>query len=110
MGLVCRYSENGRYVFTITTGGQWTAILFETGTFPALLGEGSHKAIQTNKNINRIRVICKGDTFQFIVNDVEIGSFTNDRLASGATGIIITSGPLGGPQLKIQDYIIRLPE
>ena len=89
-GVMCRAAptDNGNgYYFLISGDGQYTIRRGAVDTVGALIPWTGSGAIQQDKAINRIRVVCLGSYLALYVNDQFVAETHDDYFHRGYTGL-----------------------
>jgi hypothetical protein len=91
-GLVVRgqLHEDSLYWFGISGDGYYSVHLLESGEWIPLVAEEASDAIHQGLNAtNWLRIACKGDRFDFYVNDALLTSLNDDTFGSGYFGLAV---------------------
>jgi hypothetical protein len=92
LGLLVRYQEGGDdfYWFQISSDGYYSVDLMRDGEWETLVGWQESTAIfQGLDVVNRLRLVCNGDTFDFYVNGTYLVTVEDDTYASGNIGLSV---------------------
>jgi hypothetical protein len=99
IGLMCRYTQVGRYEFLIQPDGKWT-IRRNTSEYYAqdaknmtVLAEGQSAVI--HPDTNQLSAICRGNELIFSANGEELGRVEDDFYPEGSVGIFFESNTAG---------------
>ena len=87
-GLVFRADGDDHYTFSIRNDQQCTAYLEYQGETRVLLGWRPTPAIEPCA-ANRLTVVASGAHFTLLINDQVVGTFDDDTLAEGRTGLLV---------------------
>ena len=97
VSLICRYSEEGWYEFSIANNGlYWIYAYDATGAvhkgYNRLANGGSTK-IKTGRDTNVYAIVCSGDTLSLYINGEETNVFTDRtyQLGNGKVGVSVSS-------------------
>ena len=76
VNLVCRYSEDGWYEFTVQNDGLYSIWAYDKigGTGYQMVASGGSTAIKTGKDTNEIAASCAGKTLTLYINGVKVKS------------------------------------
>lgn len=109
--LFCRDNSTGSYGFMLDTGGYWSADYWDNEAGELIeFGYGGSVNIKTGKAVNIITVICAGDQFTFLINGVEVISFTDEsNLMPGDIGFEVSLGDIANAKVKIHDLTVTVP-
>lgn len=99
IGLMCRYTQVGRYEFLIQPDGNWT-IRRNTSEYYAqdaknmtVLAKGQSAVIRPDTN--QLSAICQGNELIFSANGEELGRVEDDFYPEGSVGIFFESFTAG---------------
>ena len=108
IGLMCRYTQLGRYEFVIQPDGSWsirrnTSEWFAPSTSKiTVLANGVSEVIQPDKN--QITATCQNDELVFSANGTELGRVKDDLYPEGYVGFFFdkyTSGSFTNLNIKV---------
>lgn len=95
-GLLLRYvSSSDYYRFVISGDGSYSFDEQKNNAWVTLIDWKKSSAIHTGHASNVLRVICKGESFAFYINDVRVDEFQNGDIAAGDVGL--TAGKYQDP-------------
>ena len=99
IGLMCRYTQVGRYEFLVQPDGNWT-IRRNTSEYYAqdaknmtVLAKGQSAVIRPDAN--QLSAICQGNELIFSANGEELGRVKDDFYPEGSVGIFFESFTAG---------------
>lgn len=75
------------YYFAISSDGSWQSGMSKEGKWELWTDWQPHPAIKLDTESNRIKIVMKGDAFQFYVNDQLVGQQTDATYGSGDIGV-----------------------
>jgi hypothetical protein len=76
------------YHFEVSSDGYWRAGTMQDGDWTDWDDWAAHSAIQTGNAMNKLKVVMKGDTFTFFVNDTEVFEKQDTTFPSGDIGVL----------------------
>ena len=89
-GVLVRYVDGDNYYrFIISGDGAYSFDKQKKNEWVTLIDWTKSSAINKGQATNVIRVVCKGDTFTFFVNDVRLGDYTDSDFASGDLALTV---------------------
>jgi len=101
-GVLFRYVDTDNfYRFDISADGQLRAQKKVKGEYTALSAWTRSTAVKQGKQVNKIGVTAIGDTFNFYVNSIYVGSVSDSSLPAGSIGLIAAAYAEGGPGVDI---------
>jgi len=116
INLVCRYSEEGWYEFTVQNDGLYSIWAYDEigGSGYNQLYSGGSTAIKQGKDVNDIQVICSGTTLALYINGAETRSIEEKRfkLRDGQIGFgvnISASNPVTPVKVEFDSITIAQP-
>ena len=87
-GLLFRVKDRKNfYHFAISSDGNWQSGLSKEGKWEVWGDWQPHPAIKLDTEVNRIKIVMKGDSLSFYVNDQLVGQHTDVTLPSGDIGV-----------------------
>ena len=87
-GVIFRFQDRKNfYHFEISSDGYWRAGVMKDGNWENWEDWAAHPAIQTGNATNHIKVVMKGDSFVYMVNDQQITQRQDASFASGDIGL-----------------------
>jgi hypothetical protein len=111
VSLVCRYSGDSWYEFTLSSSGYY-AIFVHTGQEGfTLLKDGGSPSIRTGQTTNTYTAICRGNELSLLINGTVEQAFTETRygLADGLVGVGVSS-PSGLPvSVAFDSFTVSAP-
>ena len=75
------------YHFEISSDGYWRSGMMKDGSWQNWDDWAENTAIKTGNAVNKMKVVMKGDTFTFYVNDQQVAEKTDATFASGDIGL-----------------------
>lgn len=112
-GIYPRLMDEGGYGFLISVQGSYTVGYFEKDANGALawkrlLPWTYHTALHEGFNeTNRLRVICKGDSFRMYLNGVLAGSFKDSRFSAGRLYLTVDPGEKSNGSFAFSNLQVR---
>lgn len=97
ISLICRYTEDGWYEFSITSGGLFQIWAYDaTGAVSKgynLINSGGSTAIRMGNDTNVYAIVCSGNDLTLYINGVESASFSERKYGfdKGKVGINVSS-------------------
>jgi len=93
VSLICRYSGEGWYEFSVSSNGLYQIYRYDsTLTNPyRKLAEGGSFDIRMGREENDFAAICQGNNLSLYINDTLVRTITNDELESGQVGFSVAS-------------------
>lgn len=97
-GLYLRFSDAGGYAFLISAQASHTYGYFEKQKDRSFLWQPMQPWTQSSAlnigfdRLNRLRVVCKGNSLQVYLNDMLADSFTDSRFTSGRAYVAVDPG------------------
>lgn len=111
--LVCRSTEDGEYVFYLDTGGYWQIGKFDWNASPNFtyqqLGYGGTTVINVAKAANSMVAVCHGDNLSLFINDVLVGSATDDTFPIGEFGIGVETFDYPYAEVMFYELTVSIP-
>jgi hypothetical protein len=110
LGVLVRYQADDEnfYWFQISSDGYYAVSILRDGDWESMAGWEENPAIYTGPNVvNRIAVICSGDTFDFYVNDSYLVSVVDDTFAAGNIGLAAGTFDEPGVVVEFDNLIVR---
>jgi hypothetical protein len=104
ISLVCRAGGDGWYEFSMNSGGYWYIWRYVPGKGWTKLKEGGTTAINLQKAKNHLTAVCQGDTLTLYINDVEVGSASDDQFTEGQVGVSVSTFNIKGAGVEF-DYV-----
>jgi nitrous oxidase accessory protein NosD len=87
-GLLLHYVDNSNfYRFTISGLGTYSFDKSKDNQWSNLVEWTRSPEINTGKATNRLRVICKDNTFTLFINDVQVNQVADSDFPSGKVGV-----------------------
>lgn len=88
-GIVFRANDEGSeyYVFTVTNDGRYNVALYKDDKYTDLIPYTSSPIVNIGDNANNLRVVMRGSTFDFYLNDTFLDSVTNSAIPNGVAGL-----------------------
>ena len=115
ISLVCRATSDGWYEFSMNSGGRWIIWRYdpkgrygEKGIIS--MAEGFSRAINLQKAKNHLTAVCQGDMLTLYVNDVEVGSFTDNAFSEGLIGVSVSTFDIKGAGVEFDDVAVSIPK
>jgi S1-C subfamily serine protease len=108
ISLVCRATEDGWYEFSMNSGGYWYIWKYEDKYTE--LSHGASNAINLQKAKNEITATCIGKELTFYVNQVEMGSVTDNRFkGAGQVGVSVSTFDIPGAGVEFDWFAASVP-
>jgi hypothetical protein len=87
-GVVFRFKDRKNFMhFEISSDGYWRAGVMKEGKMETYADWVQHPAIKTGKDVNRIKIVMKGDVFEYSVNNQLIFTRTEPGFERGDVGV-----------------------
>jgi hypothetical protein len=87
-GLLCRFKDRKNfYHFEVSSDGYWRAGVMKDGNWDNWDDWTPHPAILPGNATNHLKVVMKGDTFTFFVNDQQVTQKQDKTFALGDIGV-----------------------
>ncbi len=116
VSLICQYSENGWYEFTVSNAGLYSISAYDPSVtteqgYTQLAGGGS-SAIKPGKTTNTYTVNCDGSVLELFINDVLVNSISDSRFnfTEGKVGIGVSSPDLLPIDVTIESVAVSKPK
>jgi hypothetical protein len=116
VNLVCRYSTDGWYEFTVQNDGLYSIWAYDNLVYKGyqLLFDGGSTAIKTGKNTNEIAAICAGQNLTLYINGVKVKSLTEStyNLTKGQVGFglnVSVDNPVTPVIVNFKSFTIAKP-
>lgn len=91
-GVVFRFKDRKNfYHFEISSDGYWRAGMMKDGKWENWDDWAPHPGIKQGNGVNKIRVVMKGDSFTYFVNNQQIFQKTDKSFAGGDVGVFALS-------------------
>lgn len=110
LGLLVRYQpgDEDYYWFQISNDGYYSVSLLRGGEWQVLSEWDESSAIQTGLDVvNRIKVVCVGNQFDFYVNDTHLTSIVDDTFATGNVGLAAGTFAESGVVVEFDNLTIQ---
>ena len=115
VSLVCQYSENGWYEFSVSNAGLYSIYAYdatapEQERYDELINGGS-PAIKFGHVTNTYTAVCKGNELTLLANDIPIKSITDTsyNFREGMVGIAVSSPQLLPVDVQIESVTVSEP-
>ena len=112
-GVLCRYKDaDNFYYLAVSADGYYAIFRRDEGDMEILTTGGgmlSSLHIKTEKQVNHVLGVCKGDDISLYVNGQWLATVTDDAHARGDVGVGASSGPGGGTRIVFDDLIVTAP-
>ncbi len=109
ISLVCRATDAGWYEFSMNSGGFWFIWRYDNNGFTSLQ-EGGTTAINLQKAKNHLTAVCQGDTLTLYINDVEVGSASDDQFTEGQVGVSVSTFDIKGAGVEFDYVAVSVPK
>lgn len=113
LGVLVRYQadDESYYWFQISNDGFYSVTMLRGGDWETLLEWTTSDAIETGLGVvNRIKVVCYGDEFDFYVNDTYLASIVDDTFATGNIGLAAGTFDEPGVVIEFDNLTVRALE
>ncbi len=110
ISLVCRATGDGWYEFSMNSGGYWFIWRYVPGKGWTSLKEGGTTAINLQKARNHLTAVCQGDTLTLYINDVEVGSASDDQFTKGQVGVSVSTFNIKGAGVEFDYVAVSTPK
>ena len=109
-GLIFRQITGEDYfLFELNGSGEYALFLHWSDGWEPLIDWTPHPAINAGSQ-NRLEVIARGADFIFMINDANVASYSDERFAEGAVGLLAgLSNPGETAIWEFDDFILRAP-
>jgi hypothetical protein len=109
ISLLCRATDQGWYEFSMNSGGLWYIWKYVDGSYTRIANGGSN-AINMKKAANEITATCIGNRLTFYVNQMEVGSVTDNTFKEdGQVGISVSTFDLVGAGVEFDWFVASVP-
>lgn len=115
VSLVCQYSENGWYEFSVSNAGLYSIYAYdatapEQERYDELINGGS-PAIKFGHVTNTYTAVCKGNELTLLANDIPIKTITDTayNFTEGMVGIAVSSSQLLPVDVQIESVTVSEP-
>lgn len=111
-GLIFRVKDRKNfYHFEISSDGYWRAGTMTNGSWDNWDDWAAHPAIKTGNAVNRLKVVMKGSTFTFFVNDQQVAQKEDKTFALGDVGLFsLTLIDMPGTDVSFDNVKVSAPE
>lgn len=109
ISLVCRATGDGWYEFSMNSGGFWFIWRYDNDGFTSLQ-EGGTTAINLQKAKNHLTAVCQGDTLTLYINEVEVGSASDDQFTDGQVGVSVSTFDIKGAGVEFDYVAVSVPK
>lgn len=92
------------YAFLISSDGYFEYSKKENGTWVTPSNWTKSSAIKTGEETNRLKVVAKGDKFDFYDNDVLLGSYVDSEFKSGWLGLWVGTQSEGNVTIGFDNF------
>jgi hypothetical protein len=112
-GVYLRFADAGGYAFLISAQATYTYGYFEKQEKNSFMWKPVQPWTQSASmnlgfnRVNRLRVVCRGDTFQMYLNDMLADSFSDSRYTTGRACVTLDPGEWGESSFKISRLQVR---
>lgn len=110
ISLVCRYTEEGWYEFSMYSGGLWDIWKYADGGGYTSIASGGSTAINMQKAQNHLTAVCDEARLSFYINDVEVGSAIDRQFTAGQVGVSVSTFDISGVVVEFDDFTVTLPD
>lgn len=110
LGILVRYQagDENYYFFQISSDGYYSVSMLRDGEWETLSDWETSEAIQTGLDVvNRVKVVCLGEQFDFYVNDTYLTSVVDDTFATGNIGFAAGTFDEPGVVIEFDNLTIR---
>jgi S1-C subfamily serine protease len=109
ISLVCRATDAGWYEFSMNSGGYWYIYKYDNNDY-TLLNSGASTAINLQKAKNELTATCIGSKLTFYVNQVRMGSATDNRFKGGGqAGVSVSDFDISGAGVEFDWFAATVP-
>jgi S1-C subfamily serine protease len=109
ISLVCRATDAGWYEFSMNSGGYWYIYKYDNNNY-TLLNSGASTAINLQKAKNELTATCIGTKLTFYVNQVQMGSATDNRFKGGGqVGVSVSDFDIPGAGVEFDWFAATVP-
>ncbi|MCA9972636.1 MAG: serine protease [Anaerolineales bacterium] len=109
ISLVCRYSSDGWYEFSMNSGGYWYIYKYASGDGYSILADGASTAINLQKAENELTAVCVGNDLTFVINGTEVGSATDTEFRGGGIGVSVSTFDIAGAGVEFDWLVATVP-
>jgi hypothetical protein len=93
----------------MNSGGFWFIWRYDDDGFTSL-EEGGSTAINLQKSKNHLTAVCQDDTLTLYVNDVEVGSVSDDKFTDGQVGVSVSTFEINGAGVEFDYVAVSIPK
>mgnify|MGYP001557092336 CR=1 FL=1 len=105
MAVVCRFTDEGWYEFSIRSGGNWEVYDFISDTkYYRLVDSGATFNINMRHDENTLGMLCDGDALTLFVNGEKIKTVHDDKREEGLVGFSVKSLKDGNSVYELQSF------
>jgi hypothetical protein len=109
ISLICRSTDKGWYEFSMYSGGLWEIWKYVDESYISLASGGS-TAIHMQKAKNHLTAVCQEEKLTLYVNDVEVGSATDNQFFEGQVGVSVSTFDITGAVVEFDNFTVTLPD
>lgn len=117
MSVVCRYTNDGWYEFSIRSGGNWELFTHDTEDGYKWLDTGATYTINMRHDENTIGMLCDGEELTLFINGERIKTVNDRTRDEGGVGVSVKTIGSGGSVYEIVSFyavndlsLVTLPE
>ena len=105
--LLVRYQDDNNYLGLVVNGaGIYDFLRCVDGETTSLAGPAYSSELRTGSGSNQLEIICRGERFQFLVNDHYLGEITDNSFPQGL--VTFAASRLGTDILKVRFEFFRI--
>jgi hypothetical protein len=113
-GILCRYRDaDNFYYFAVSADGYYAIFRRAEGDMKVLTANGKgmlfSSSIKTDRQVNRVAAVCRGDELSLYANGQWLATVTDDTHANGDVGIGAGSGPEGITRVLFDNFVVTAP-
>jgi hypothetical protein len=113
MGVICRYEDKDNFVYaSISSDGYYGISQIKQGDVTVLTGNGKlqpNAVIKQGDAVNRVALICIGETFTLMVNDRLVDTAQTMAAASGDVGLLGGTFDKPNATARFDDFAVSKP-
>jgi hypothetical protein len=110
ISLVCRYTDEGWYEFSMGSNGLWQIWKYtESDGYNRLANGGSNEIKMKLYKTNVIAATCIGDKFTLYINGVETHTITDLQFRQGQVGVSISTFDIEGAGVEFDYFSVSKP-
>ena len=104
MSVVCRFTEDGWYEFSIRSGGNWELFDHDNDDGYKWLDTGATYSINMRYDENTIGMLCDGDALTLFINGEKIKTVYDDTRDEGSVGFSVKTIAYGGSVYEVSSF------